>query len=310
MSKKSIKSRNHTVGVGLKNLDESQNVTVFPNVLSSDIYIDSDDRIEGTVSDCIYENRNNIVDSQVTRLGLKFIDFYFKIPNSNGRNNAYKFMIVGSPVEITFELPIKNYLSSTDLFLDLKSIMELSALAQTGLVYTIDFPQVNNGVYYNVIPNIPTRFINSNGITFGNNLHGLYYTDGYFNTINIIPKLYYTRYVDVLFTEITDAKTLPHKFSARKKFNTSEHLTRLYIPFSQNGGFEPLQITGFQKENTNINFYAYRHRDVNSFRIKLFDEFQEFLYVETQNVSTVDPVSSIVSEIPYVKYNLVLSVVG
>ena len=92
-------------------------------------------------------------------------------------------------------------------------------------------------------------------INFGNNLHGIGYTPGFTQSIKILPKLYYTRYIDILFTEIIDAKVLSHKFSESKRFNTSNHLTRLYIPFSTNNK----QLKNFQRENININYWNILH---------------------------------------------------
>ena len=87
----SIKSRNHTVGSGYKSIDSAQNVINFPNSLSSNLYIDSDDRAEGNISDSIYFNRSNLVDSQVSSIGLKFVDLQFYVPNSNINNNSIFF---------------------------------------------------------------------------------------------------------------------------------------------------------------------------------------------------------------------------
>ena len=306
----SNKSRNYTTGEQ-RQVDKAENVVVFPNVLTSNIYIDSDDKLTGgSYTDSFYVNKNNIVTSQVSRVGLKFVDMFYSIPNSNNRNNSYTVMVEGSAVEVNFSLPVKNYETATELFLTndstgLKFVMNAEILVQTTLAPNIDFVELTAGVW-EMTSDIGFKFINSNGINFGNNLHGIGYTPGFTQSIKILPKLYYTRYIDILFTEIIDAKVLSHKFSESKRFNTSNHLTRLYIPFSTNNK----QLKNFQRENININYYPVRHRDISDIRISLVDEFQEPLYMEVQNITTTDPITSINSEIPYLKYNLVLSTIG
>jgi len=315
--KSSNKTRNYTTGEQ-RQVDKAENVVVFPNVLTSNIYIDSNDKLTGgSYTDSFYVNKNNIVTSQVSRVGLKFIDIFYSIPNSNNRNNSYTVMVVGSPIEVNFSLPVKNYETVAELFLTnnstgLKFAMNTAITTQTPIIPNINFVELTAGVW-EMTSDIGFKFLNSNGINFGNNLHGIGYTPGFTQSIKILPKLYYTRYIDILFTEIIDAKVLSHKFSESKRFNTSNHLTRLYIPFSTNP--EDLlgtgkQLKNFQRENININYYPVRHRDISDIRISLVDEFQEPLYMEVQNITTTNPITSINSEIPYLKYNLVLSTIG
>ena len=309
--KTSNKARNYTTGEQ-RQVDKAENVINFPNVLTSNIYIDSDDKLSGgSYIDSYYVNKNNIVTSQVSRVGLKFIDMFYKIPNSNNRNNRYTVMVVGSAVEVSFTLPVRNYETATDLFSNdlitgFKRVMNDAIFDDTAIVAGIDFIEENNTGVWKMTSDVGFKFLTCNGITFGNNLHGIGYTAGFTEEIRILPKLYYTRYIDILFTEIIDAKVLSHKFSESKRFNTSNHLTRLYIPFAENGK----QLTDFQRENININYYPYRHRDVSDIQISLVDEFQEPLYMETQPITTTNPITNINAEIPYLKYNLVLSIIG
>ena len=304
--KKSIKDRNHTVGTQ-RNIDKAQNVIIFPNTLGSDLYIDSDDRCDDcSVSLAIYNNTNNLINAQTSRIGLKFIDMYCNIPNSNERNNVYILEVDGN-APVNFTMPIKNYVDVVDLHDDLKAKMELAVAG-----FTITFTE-NPDNTTTMTGNIGFRFITCGGITFGNNLHGIPYTTGFTTTIKIISKLYYTRYIDILLTELVDAKVLSHKFSDNKRFNTSNHLTRLYIPFSTNPTdllSVERQLTNFQRENVNINYYPFRHRDVAEFKISLVDEFEEPLYYGSQTVNTTDPISTLNTELPYLKYNFVLSIIG
>ena len=313
MRKSHTKARNHTTGEQ-RRVDEAINVINFPNVVTSDIYIDSDDRTDGSVAESFFTNKNNITTSQVSRIGLKFIDFFYSIPNSNSRNRDYKVMVVGSPVEVSFSLPIWNYDTATVLFSDLKAFMEAQILAQAGIIFVLTYPQIYNSGAYDLTGSVDFKFLPSSGITFGNNLHGISYTQGFVSSIKVIPKLFYTRYIDIGITNLLDAKTLSHKFGESKRFNTNNHLTRLYIPFVKQildtGKVLTKQSPNFQRENININYYPYRHRDVSDIIIEMTDEFQEPLSYESQTITTTDPITSMISEIPYIKYNLVLSTIG
>lgn len=301
---KGIVERNHTVGTQ-RNIDKAQNVIIFPNTLGSDLYIDSDDRCDDcSVSLAIYNNTNNLINAQTSRIGLKFVDMYCNIPNSNERNNVYILEVDGNP-PVSFTMPIKNYVDVVDLHADLKLKMDLAVAG-----FTITFTQKSDNTT-TMTGNIGFRFNTCNGITFGNNLHGIPYTTGFTTSIKIISKLYYTRYIDILLTELVDAKVLSHKFSDNKRFNTSNHLTRLYIPFANDSaGTVGKQLTNFQRENVNINYYPFRHRDVVEFKISLVDEFEEPLYYGSQIINTTDPISTLNTELPYLKYNFVLSIIG
>ncbi|UCH72243.1 MAG: hypothetical protein JSW62_01470 [Thermoplasmatales archaeon] len=312
-NRKSNKPRNHTVGEQ-RNIDLAENVVIFPNTLTSDIYIDSDDRIDGDLGSAIYENKNNIITAQVSRVGLKFADFSYNIPNSNTRNQQYKFEVIGGSGEIIFNLPIKDYLTAADLFADIKTQMETEALSQAGVVIVVSFTEINNTGKYSMSSTVGFSWSICNGISYGGNLHGMHYTHGFITDIEIIPRLFYTRYIDILITEIRDAKIMTHKFTQPKRFNVSNHLTRLYIPFikkiDDNGLIVQKQSKNFQRENININHYPFRHRDITSFRITLIDEFQEPLAYETQTILNINPTVNFIEEIPYVKYSLVLSIIG
>lgn len=321
--KQSTKPRNHTVGES-RTFDSAQNVIVFPNTLSSDIYIDSDDKTDGSITEAFYTNKNNMVPSQVSRIGLKFIDMFYTMPNSNERNNNYNVMIVGSPVVVNFTLPIENFKTAEELFLTLETAMEFEINFQTGIPIDINFLEFNNTNVWTMTGSVAFKFVSCNGITFGSNLHGIGYTAGFVSSIKIIPKLYYTRYIDIGVSDILDSKTLSHKFGEPKKFNISNHLTRLYIPFVSSISNTVNDLTkkpekihviskqepNFQRENVNINYYSFLHRDISDITITMTDEFQQPLIFETQTIDTVDPITSINSEIPYIKYNLVLSIIG
>ena len=325
MRKSHTKSRNHTTGEQ-RRVDEAINIINFPNVVTSDIYIDSDDRTDGSVAESFFTNKNNITTSQISRIGLKFIDFFYSIPNSNSRNRDYKVMVVGSPVEVSFQLPIWNYDTVDELFDALKLVMDFEINAQAGIPFSLTYPQIYNSGAYELTGSVDFKFLPSSGITFGNNLHGISYTQGFVSSIKVIPKLFYTRYIDIGITSLLDAKTLSHKFGESKRFNTNNHLTRLYIPFESVEITDPKpsanpvserpiisvqrQATNFQRENININYYPYRHRDISDIVIEMTDEFQEPLAYESQTITTTDPITSMISEIPYIKYNLVLSTIG
>ena len=312
MSRKSTKARNHTVGEQ-RNLDSAENVINFPNTLSSDIYVDSDDKEHGSYVNAIYENANNLITAQVSRVGLKFVDMDFNIPNSNIRNNEYKFIVDGSATILNFTLPVKKYLTVTELLDEIKTEMETVAAADLNPI-VITFTEINNTSKYTMTSDVGFKFVSCSGIDYGTNLHGIKYTAGFITSIIIIPKLYYTRYIDILISELGDAKVMTHRFSQPKRFNVGNHLTRLYIPWhskiNDNGSTISKQLTNFQRENININYYPFRHRDITEFQISLFDEYQEILTLETHEVDTTDPITSTICAVPYVKYNLVLSIIG
>lgn len=287
--------------------DTADNVVIFPNTTSSDLYIDSSDRTLGGISKCQFENPNNLMPIQISRIGLKFYDFSFRLPNSHQNNNKYTYLLDGDLVEKTFTLPVKNYEDPLVLLSDIKAGIESTSSA----VITITSYTIYGG--YNINSTIPIKFVNCTGISYGANLHGIPYTNGYFQDIIVVPRLFYTRYIDILITEIRDNSVLPHKFSEVKRFSASDHISRIYIPhiskIDDSDKVISRQLQEFTRENANINYYSFRHRSVPTFQITLIDEFQIELPSITQNISMVNPAQTINSEIELIKYNIVLSII-
>ena len=204
----SIKSRNHTVGGGYTAIDDASNVITFPNVVSSNLYVDSDDRTEGNTTDSIYYNRSNLVDSQVSSIGLKFVDLQYYIPNSNENNRHYSFQLEGSPTIHPFILPAQNY---DDAMVLLTAIKDAMVDKVGALVITIT--PIAGTIKFKFHSTTPFKFVQSTGISYGVNLHGLKYTDGFTNEQTVTPKLFYTGYIDMFITDIKNAQVLRHSYT-------------------------------------------------------------------------------------------------
>jgi len=293
--------------------EDAINVINYPSTRTSDLYVDSADSKYGGYAVSSYESSNNLIPLQISRLGLKYVNMSYRIPNMNQSNNLFKFQIDAVFPDITFSFEDQEFVNAEIMLDDIKNKMETETLAQVGIVIVITFTQINNTDVFEMTSSLPIRFITCNGISFGQNLHGIPYTDGYFTSIKILPRMYYTNYLDILITEVRDNSILQHKFSADKRFSTTEHVSRIYIPFinriEDDGTVISRQKKEFAEEKVNINYYAYRHRDVSTFKITLIDEYENVITSSIQNISTINPIEIINSEIPYLKYNIVLSII-
>jgi len=310
MSKKQL---NHSTSFKTSQ-EDFINVINYPSTRTSGLYIDSTDINFGGYEKSTYENTNNLIPLQISRLGLKYINMSYRIPNMNPLNNIFKFLIDGNPTEILFAFGTTDWLDPQTMFMAIKQEMQTEALSQVGVVLVVDFTRQNGTDVWSMTSSIPIQFQQSIGITYGGNLHGMKYTpDGYFSEMLIIPRMYYTSYIDILISEIRDNSIVPHKFSSNKRFAESEHISRIYIPFvnriTDNNEVIARQMKEFARENVNINYYAFRHRDVNSFQITLIDEFENVIATENQVIDLDNPEGQITNQIEFLKYNIVLSII-
>ena len=110
--------------------------------------------------------------------------------------------------------------------------------------------------------------------------------------MKVVASMQYTKFIDVVVTEIGNARITTDSFSSTQLFNTNDHFARIFID-------ETIVIPRIiDREIQNIQFIPYRHRALTSFQITLYDEYSRVLHSEVQTIGTD------LIEIPLVKYEL------
>lgn len=277
--------------------DEVVQVETYPNTRHSSLYVSTDDKIEGTASNALYQNNNKLVRQDISKIGLKTLHLDYCIPNVNSKNNVLKLNAYpdGVPTATVYDviIPTNNY-TTTILLLD-AIITALNAVVPITFSYTIEDCVVtltSTGTF---------QFLDCPGINFGSSVHGLFYTNSPVTSVEsmkIVPKLQYTSFVDVVVTELGNARITSDTFSGTQLYNTNDHFARIFVD-------ETTVIPRIiNREIQNIQFIPYRHRTITSFQITLYDEFSSILYSEVQTIG------GDLIEIPLVKYELKFNLIS
>ena len=274
--------------------DQAMNVITYEHARSGNLYISSNDKVDGTYANSLYQNTNKLLRRDTSQLGIKHISFDYCLPNVNARNNNFKFMVQDSVLVFDITMDSKNYETPQEFYDALIIKMNAEILAGGSLAF---MSVVINGCESILSSTVAYKFIKSNGIDFGDALHGIFYSD-YTLTMKTISNMQYTRYIDILITELKSAEMGSTTFTKIHNYPSIDHIYRLFIN-------QTTTVPRFiNKEVYNIDYITYRHRTLTSFQITLFDEYQQVLYSETQNIGSGN------YEVPYVKYNMTINLIS
>ena len=89
--------------------DQAINVITYQHARSSNLYISSEDKVDGTYANALYQNTNKLLRRDTSQLSLKNISFDYCLTNINNRNNFFKFMIQGDITIYDILMTSKNY---------------------------------------------------------------------------------------------------------------------------------------------------------------------------------------------------------
>lgn len=275
-------------GYNNNKLDETMNTTIFDNYLRNRIYIDSEEKEDGTYTVANYQNTGNIVRRGVSGVGIEEMDIIYCIPNINDRNKNIKFHLLAGPV-LSVDLDVKNYDTVEDLFLAIATKMNSVSAGFTHSVNDDCTATISNLTAFQFDP---CSFIDR-----GASVHGLFYTSTEVLFIKSVANLQYTRFIDVLITDVLSGQISQSSYSATQSFNTNQHLARVFID-------DVIEIPRkIKKVYEKINYIPYQHRDIANIKISLLDEYNDLLYGDILNLGGDD------FEIKRVKYNIVLNTV-
>ena len=267
--------------------DTVQPVLVYENSRHSTLLLNSDDKIDGTYADAIFQNNSRLIPGGITTIGLNRIIMDYRIPNINGRNSVLKFQIEGDITIYTSILATDNKNTVTEMY---TSIVNRMNDLTPGI---FSFTEATDGtVYLIATPGTKFKFLSCTFIDYGRYAHGLYYTTNFEQNIRTIARLQYTRYIDIGVSEIRNATINNNSFGSAKKFSAIEHLTRVHVDDSVT---IPRAI---KTTASNINYFAFRDRALTNMRVSLYDEYEQVLWSNVVNVS-----GELVG-IPYVSYEL------
>ena len=273
--------------------DKVQQVVNYPNSRSSNCYISSENKIDGTYSHAIYEN-NNLLSRNTSQIGLKDYSFNWCLENVNNTNNTFTVEIAGEGSPFTASVPSDHYVDEGVLISTL--VDELNAVL--GLVAEFSFTLTNNCTII-LSCDKDFRFVNpSSGISLGYSVFGIPFTNTLSNDFKIVPDLHLTNYIDLLITEIKQSEFTSDTFTEIQKFPLGDHIARIMVN-------ESITIPRIiKKEIKNIDYFGFRHRNITGFSVSLYSEYGQLLHSETFQ-SGSDNI-----EIPLVKYNITLNIIS
>jgi hypothetical protein len=281
----------HKMGVqGYNNntQDETMNTTIFDNYLRNRIYIDSEEKEDGTYTNANYQNTSNIVRRGVSGVGIEEMDITYCIPNINDRNKNIKFHLLAGPV-LSVDLDVKNYDTVDELFIEIVAKMNSVSAGFTR--------NVNNDCTVSLSNPTAYAFDSCSFIDRGASVHGLFYTSAEVLSIKSVANLQYTRFIDILVSDMLNGQISQSSYGATQSFNTNQHLARLFV---DNVTTIPRKIN---KKYDKINYTPYQHRDLTNIQIRLLDEYNDPLYGDVVNLGGDD------FELKRVKYNIILNTV-
>lgn len=281
----------HKMGVqGYNNniQDETMNTTTFDNYLRNRVYIDSEDKEDGTYTAANFQNTSNIIRRGVSGIGIEEMDIIYCIPNINDRNKNIKFHLLAGPL-LSVDLDVKNYDTVEDLFTEIAAKMNSVSAGFTHSVNDDCTATISNLTAF--------QFDSCNFIDRGASVHGLFYTSAEVLAIRSVANLQYTRFIDVLISNVLNGQISQSSYSASQSFNTNQHLARVFI---DDVVTIPRKV---QKVYEKINYTPYQHRDLANIQIRLLDEYNDPLYGDVTNLAGDD------FEVKRVKYNIILNTV-
>ena len=288
--------------------DLIQQVVTYPNVKHSSLYISSENKVDGTSSNALYQNDSKLVKQDISKIGLKSFHLDYCISNVNEKNNTFRFLSYpdGAPTPTIYTRTIdpKNYTDDPlgppgnaiqSLFTDI--ITSFNGSEGDGQPNTFSFSISDCVVTFTSTGTF--QFVDCPAINFGNSCHGLFYTNSPVTSsesMKVVPRLQYTSYIDV--SEIGNARITNDTFTGTQLFNLNDHFARIFVDTTT---ALPRVI---DREIQNIQFIPYRHRALTSFQVTLYDEYSTVLYSETQTIGT-DLV-----EVPLVQYELKFNLIS
>jgi len=278
--------------------DKAEQVITFPNPQSSNLFISSSEKIDGTYQLARYRNESKIMDHQVTQTGLKYYRFNYSISNSNPKNNTFIFELEGLLTTFTATMPTENYITVPDLMDELINQLNISAAPD---VFSWSTPLLNNAIV-NLSCTKNFKFLNSSSaVNSGFSLYGIQSSNNFTSGLqmSILPELQYTKYIDMLISEIKNDEILNTSFSQSQNFSNTSHLHRIYID-------EVVSLPRIiEREIINIDYFKLRNRDIFEVSISLFDEYKQPIYSETFSGQNGD-----IFEIPFIKYELIINTIA
>lgn len=282
--------------VGFQNRDQedmASSVINYPNSRSSNLYISSEDKTDGTYANALYQNNSKLIKRQTSQIGLKRYNIFYCIPNINLSNNSVTVVIdggVGPDTTHTTSIVLKNYETIVELYDEIKG--KLSTISGETFNYSVQDCVVT------LTCSKSFRFADCPFINNGSSVHGLFYTgSSNVDSLKAVPELIYTRYIDVLITDIKDAEIGQSTFTEIKRFSKIDHLSRIFLKSNT----IPQYI---DQEFDNIDYFPYRHRSLTTFQITLYDEYQNVIYSQLQSLDNSN------YEIKTLKYEFVLNIIS
>ena len=290
-----IKRTEHKMGLQNRDSEDLASPVInYPNSRSSNLYVSSDDKIDGTYSSALYQNNSKLLKRQTSQIGLKRFNIFYCIPNIHLGNNSIKITIEGGEVpdtEHTTTITPKNYDTIAELYAEIIAKLNLA----TGQTFSID-PIQDCVVTLTCTKSF--RFEQCPFIDRGTSVHGLFYTGTSFvENMKAVPQLLYTRYIDVLISDIKNAEIGQSTFTEIKAFSSVDHLSRIFLKDNTIPQY-------LDTEFSNIDYFPYRHRTLTSFVITIYDEYQSVIWNQTQIIDNN------IYEVKELKYEFVLNIIS
>lgn len=235
------------------------------------LFVDSNDRLEDTLyNEAHYKNGSGLVKQQISHIGLKSYHVENLIPNINERNNSITFWSDVAASNFTVVLANGNY-----SVVDMMTLIETALNTVSGpssVTFTIAAVTLGSSEYIVSGTNL-FRFVSSSHIDRAASTSGLFVTTGSTTVMTVVARGLYTRYVDVLISNLKQGQVLENTFSKVGNLNNFSHVQRIVLT----GGI-------VDREIRTIHYTRVRPRNVTDLVINLVDEYGDSLYAPVQNL--------------------------
>ncbi len=240
------------------------------------LFIDSSDRLSDTLYNAAsYQDTSGLVKQQITHVGMKSYHFDNLIPNINDRNNVITFWSDVDAAEFSATIPNGNYTIAALM----TAIQVALNAAGSAVTFTLAVVPVGSLGEYTVTGNNLFRFVSSSHIDRARPCSGLFITDSSILSQTVIARGLYSRYIDVLISNLKEGQVLSNTFSKTTKFNNFSHLQRIILHPQEDKAESTVTREIYSIHHTRI-----RPRNVVDLIIDLYDEFGDLVHAPVQNL--------------------------
>lgn len=243
---------------------------------SSLLYIDSDERVNGSYADAFFKSEE-IVGPSVYKLGVSKIHVKYNLPTIiAGRNDTITFFSPTSGLNHSVILDPGYY---TPVLLAGEIETQLNTVSGASGVTFSATKVINSTNTYTITALTTFQFISSTHVDKGRSSSGITVMSTPSLGITVCIKCFYTSYLDWIIQPLKESAVRSSTFSAFTNFSNSGHIFRQHV--NQFPGVYSDIAVDYTIDN--INYNKVRRRILTDLNIQLFDEYGDLIFNDGSN---------------------------